>query len=97
MPSLAGELVTETLGYDAGRQVTVYVPPDPAEAVVFAADGGWHVTRPSRLSYRSAEADRFMAVMSRSGRPTLKGCWRTGDRTRPPWPRRHPPGTPGYR
>lgn len=41
----AGELVTETLdygyddGYDGGRQVTVYVPREPAEAVVFAADG----------------------------------------------------------
>jgi hypothetical protein len=32
----AGELVTETFGYDGGRQVTVYVPPDPPEAVVFA-------------------------------------------------------------
>jgi enterochelin esterase-like enzyme len=35
----AGELVTETFGYDGGRPVTVYVPPDPPEAVVFAADG----------------------------------------------------------
>ena len=36
---IAGELVTETLDYDGGRQVTVYVPPDPPEAVVFAGDG----------------------------------------------------------
>ena len=35
----AGDLVTETLDYDGGRQVTVYVPPDPPEAVVFAGDG----------------------------------------------------------
>jgi hypothetical protein len=35
----AGELVTETLHYDGGRQVTVYVPPDPPRAVVFAGDG----------------------------------------------------------
>ena len=36
----AGEFVTETLPeYDGGRQVTVYVPPDPPEAVAFAADG----------------------------------------------------------
>jgi enterochelin esterase-like enzyme len=35
----AGALVTETFGYDGGRPVTVYVPPDPPEAVVFAADG----------------------------------------------------------
>jgi hypothetical protein len=37
---IAGELVTERLaGYDGGRQVTVYVPPSPAAAVVFAGDG----------------------------------------------------------
>jgi enterochelin esterase-like enzyme len=41
----AGELVTEALEYDGGRLVTVYVPPEPAEAVVFAADGGWHLPR----------------------------------------------------
>jgi len=35
----AGELVTETFEYGGGRQVTVYVPPDPPEAVVFAGDG----------------------------------------------------------
>ncbi|HEX4211831.1 MAG TPA: alpha/beta hydrolase-fold protein [Candidatus Dormibacteraeota bacterium] len=37
--SIPGELVTETFEYDGGRQVTVYVPPDPPEAVVFAGDG----------------------------------------------------------
>jgi enterochelin esterase-like enzyme len=36
---IAGELVTETFDYDGGRQVTVYVPPDPLEAVMFAGDG----------------------------------------------------------
>lgn len=36
---IAGELVTETFEYDGGRQVTVYIPPDPPEAVVFAGDG----------------------------------------------------------
>jgi enterochelin esterase-like enzyme len=36
---IAGELVTETFDYDSGRRVTVYVPADPPEAVVFAADG----------------------------------------------------------
>jgi enterochelin esterase-like enzyme len=35
----AGELVTETFEYDGGRQVTVYIPPDPPEAIVFASDG----------------------------------------------------------
>jgi enterochelin esterase-like enzyme len=39
MSSIAGELVTETFGYNDGRQVTVYVPPDPPEGVVFAGDG----------------------------------------------------------
>ncbi|HWE08357.1 MAG TPA: alpha/beta hydrolase-fold protein [Solirubrobacteraceae bacterium] len=39
MSPIAGELVTETFGYDGGRQVTVYVPPSPPEAVVFAGDG----------------------------------------------------------
>jgi enterochelin esterase-like enzyme len=34
-----GELVTETLPYDGGRQVTVYIPPDPPESIVFAGDG----------------------------------------------------------
>ena len=37
--AVSGEFVTETFGYDGGRQVTVYVPPDPPEAVVFAGDG----------------------------------------------------------
>jgi enterochelin esterase-like enzyme len=32
-------LVTETFEYDGGRQVAVYLPPDPPEAVVFAGDG----------------------------------------------------------
>ena len=35
----AGELVTETFEYDGGRKVTVYIPPDPPEAIVFAGDG----------------------------------------------------------
>src|SRR6478609_7825656 len=36
---IAGELVTGALEYDGGRQVTVYVPPRPPEAIVFAGDG----------------------------------------------------------
>ncbi len=36
---IAGELITETFEYGGGRQVTVYLPPDPPEAVVFAGDG----------------------------------------------------------
>ena len=37
--SITGKLVTETLDYDGGRQVTAYVLPVPPEAVVFAGDG----------------------------------------------------------
>ncbi len=37
--AFAGEFVSETFDYDGGRQVTVYVPADPPEAVVFAGDG----------------------------------------------------------
>jgi pimeloyl-ACP methyl ester carboxylesterase len=39
MAFMAGELVTEVFDYDGGRRVTVYVPPDRPEAVVFAGDG----------------------------------------------------------
>ena len=39
MSSNAGELVTETFDDDGGRQVTVYVPLDQPELVVFAGDG----------------------------------------------------------
>jgi enterochelin esterase-like enzyme len=36
---VAGEFITKTFDYDGGRQVTVYVPPDQPEAIVFAGDG----------------------------------------------------------
>src|SRR5688500_31359 len=49
MPTLAGEFVTETFAYDGGRQVTAYVPPQPPEAIVFAADGGWHLAKLSEV------------------------------------------------
>ncbi|MBA8794753.1 enterochelin esterase-like enzyme [Friedmanniella endophytica] len=32
-------MITETFDYDGGRQVSVHVPPDPVEAVVFCGDG----------------------------------------------------------
>jgi enterochelin esterase-like enzyme len=35
----SGEFVTDKFEYDGGRQVTVYVPPKPPEAIVFAGDG----------------------------------------------------------
>jgi hypothetical protein len=37
--AVSGEFVTEMFEYDGGRQATVYVPPDPPEAIVFAGDG----------------------------------------------------------
>jgi hypothetical protein len=45
MSTAAGQLVTETFEYDGGRQVTVYVPPACPESIVFAGDGGWHISR----------------------------------------------------
>jgi enterochelin esterase-like enzyme len=33
------ELVTETFAHDGGRKVTVYLPADPPECVIFAGDG----------------------------------------------------------
>ena len=36
---MAGTLVTETFDFDGGREVTVYVPADTPQAVVFAGDG----------------------------------------------------------
>ncbi len=37
--AFSGEFVTEMFEYDGGRRVTVYVPPHPPEAIVFAGDG----------------------------------------------------------
>ena len=37
--AVSGEFVTEMFEYDGGRLITVYVPPDPPEAIVFAGDG----------------------------------------------------------
>jgi enterochelin esterase-like enzyme len=45
MSPTAGQLVTETFTYDGGRQVTVYAPSAPSESIVFAGDGGWHISR----------------------------------------------------
>lgn len=37
--AFSGHFVTEAFDYDGGRKVTVYVPSEPPEAVVFAGDG----------------------------------------------------------
>src|SRR5437870_3007638 len=39
MSIIAGQLVTEAFEYDDGRPVTVYVPPDSPQGMVFAGDG----------------------------------------------------------
>ncbi|NNG34357.1 alpha/beta hydrolase [Nakamurella aerolata] len=45
MASIRGDLVTQSFGYDGGRQVTVYRPAERPEAIVYAGDGqlisGW--------------------------------------------------------
>ncbi len=49
--AVSGEFVTEMFDCDGGRKVTVYVPLDPPEAIVFAGDGqaiskwGWLLER----------------------------------------------------
>ncbi len=37
--AITGDLITEAFEYGGGREVTVYVPPEPPVAVVFAGDG----------------------------------------------------------
>jgi enterochelin esterase-like enzyme len=60
MSSIAGELITSRLDYDGGRPVTVYVPPTPAEAVVFAGDG--QLISPWSESLEAADAPSTMIV-----------------------------------
>jgi enterochelin esterase-like enzyme len=74
----AGELVTEIFEYDGGRRVTVYVPPDPPEAVVFAGDGqlisqwGGHLEAadvpPTMIVgvYRTADDDEMVRIQEYS-------------------------------
>src|SRR5882757_1960713 len=75
---IAGELVTETFEYDGGRQVTVYVPPEPPEAVVFAGDGqlisqwGGHLETadvpPTMIvgAYRTGDTDEMVRIQEYS-------------------------------
>ena len=37
--AVSGTFVTQTFEYGGGRQVTVYVPPGPPQAIVYAGDG----------------------------------------------------------
>jgi enterochelin esterase-like enzyme len=71
MSPTAGQFVTETFEYDDGRPVTVYVPPDPATAVVFAGDGGWHIARLGGVL--DAATARSTMVVGVHGLPDDKG------------------------
>jgi hypothetical protein len=58
--SIAGELITERLEFDGGRQVTVYIPPVAAEAIVFAGDG--HLVSEWSRSLETADTPSTMIV-----------------------------------
>lgn len=58
---MTGTLVTESFGYNGGRQVSVYVPPVAPEAVVFAGDGQ-EVARWSNLLLDAADVPPTMIV-----------------------------------
>ena len=66
MSSIAGELVTETFEYDGGRQVTVYVPRVPPEAVVFVADGQWWVSLLAGVLEEATDVTSTMIVAAHS-------------------------------
>ena len=59
---IAGELVTERFDYDGGRQVTVYVPPDPPEAIIYAGDGEMISQWGSVLEARDATPTMIVGV-----------------------------------
>jgi enterochelin esterase-like enzyme len=61
MSPTAGQLVTQTFDYDGGRRVTVYVPSASPESIVFAGDGGWHVSRMGEV-LEAASAPSTMIV-----------------------------------
>jgi enterochelin esterase-like enzyme len=58
---MAGNLIVETFDYDDGRQVTVYVPTDTPNSVVYAADGDWHTSRLAE-ALEAADARTTMVV-----------------------------------
>ena len=64
------DLVRQTLDFDGGRQVSVYVPPDPPQAVIFAADGSWHI---SRLIEALAGVERPTMIVAVDGKPDDDG------------------------
>jgi len=68
MSPTAGQLVTESFTFDGGRQVTVYIPPAPAESIVFAGDGAWHTARlGDALEAANALSTMIVGVHGRTG------------------------------
>lgn len=63
---MKAELVTETLDYDGGRGVTVYVPPAAPEAVVYAGDGQRIARWGKRLAASGAPPVMIVGVHSLS-------------------------------
>jgi enterochelin esterase-like enzyme len=65
------ELITETFDYDGGRQVTVYVPPRPSEAIVFAGDGEM-ISQWGRLLEVAAVPSTMIVGVHRAADETLR-------------------------
>jgi len=60
MPSKPGRLVTEAFAFDGGRAVTAYLPAEPPQAIVYAADG--QLTAPWGESLAAAGGPPTMVV-----------------------------------
>lgn len=71
MSAPASGLVTETFDFDGGREVTVCVPAEAPETIVFAADGSWHVSRLSEVIRSSGR--RGTMVVGVQGMPDDDG------------------------
>ena len=69
--AVSGEFVTEMFEYDGGRQVTVYVPPDPPQAIVFAGDGQ-EISRWSRLLEKADVPSTMIVGVHRLTDETLR-------------------------
>ena len=63
--------MTEMIDYDGGRQVTVYIPPEPPEAVIFTGDGQL-VSRWGRVLEAADVGSTMIVGAHRSGDETLR-------------------------
>src|ERR1700733_833670 len=59
--AVSGEFVTEAFENDGGRQVTVYVPPDPPETIGFPSDGQG-ISRWARLLEKADPSTMIVGV-----------------------------------